>query len=103
MSWRNLASDLLWRMNYQIVLTVINATSQRNIKKTKERKLHAAGMALSLLLKTRNQTMSAGQLVTSAVLLKAGITRMATDSNSQLMNRLKLFKLWQEVEVAFLK
>lgn len=62
---------------YDIVLTVINARGvDRNVLKNKQRKISAAGMATSVLLKTRNQNMSAGQLYLSAILIKAGVTRM---------------------------
>ncbi len=62
---------------YQIVLAIINLKSaERNTNKSRERKLIAAGMAISLLMKARNKNMSAAQYVVSLLLLKGGITKM---------------------------
>ncbi|CAB4018499.1 Hypothetical predicted protein [Paramuricea clavata] len=62
---------------YQIVLAIINLKSaERNTNKSRERKLIAAGMAISLLMKARNKNMSAAQYVVSLLLLKGGMTKM---------------------------
>lgn len=83
---------------YQILMAVINASGpERNVLKTKERKLAAAGMAVSILMKSRNKNMDAGQFVTSSILLQAGMTKMVSDINVNLgstsINIIKIISL----------
>ena len=64
---------------YQIVLAIINLKSaDRNTIESRKRKLIAGSNAISLLMKARNQNMSAAPYVVSLLLLKGGITKMAS-------------------------
>ena len=66
---------------YQIVLAIINIDhAERNVIKTKQSKMVAAAMAISVLMKTRNKNISTDQYVVSLLLLKVGINKMVHHS-----------------------